>query len=42
MNALLDGDDDAARTALVSKTKDIDKLIASRGKAELTYWDLNE
>lgn len=39
VNALLEGDDDRARKALVQKTKNKNKLIASRGKSELVYYD---
>lgn len=39
VNAVFEGDDDVARTALVAKSKDANKLIAARGKRELTYFD---
>jgi len=42
VDALLDGDDDAARAALVAKTGNANKLIASRGKRELAFFDEGE
>lgn len=39
VNAMLSGNDDAARAALVVKTGNANKLIASRGKRELAYFD---
>jgi hypothetical protein len=42
VDALLSGDDDAARAALVAKTGNANKLIASRGKSELSFFDEGE
>lgn len=39
VKALLAGDDEAARKALVAKTKSKNKLISGRGKRELEYLD---
>lgn len=39
VDAMLTGDDDAVRAALVAKTTHGNKLIASRGKRELSYYD---
>ena len=39
VNAVLDGDDDAARAALEAKSLNDNKLIAARGKRELTFFD---
>jgi hypothetical protein len=40
VDALLEGDNEGARNALEQKTKNKNKLIAARGKRELSY--LNE
>ena len=38
VNALLEGDDDAAQAALKAKSESSNKLLAQRGKAELAFY----